>query len=55
MDGVLAWRETNTEGSPMVSSSPRRRSSSVTVTQSAGSPWLNNDVMAWKMWPCDDL
>ena len=39
----------------MVSSSPRRRSSSVTVTQSAGSPWPNSDVMALKMRPWDGL
>ena len=39
----------------MVSSRPRRRSSSVTVTQSAGSPWLNRAVMARKMCPWDDL
>ena len=42
-------------GSPMDSSSPRRRSSSVTVTQSAGSPWLNREVMAPKMYPWDAL
>ena len=34
---------------------PRRRSSSVTVTQSAGSPWLNSEVTAAKMWPWDVL
>ena len=42
---------TRVAGPPMASSSPARRSSSATVTGSAGSPWLCRVRMASKMWP----
>ena len=37
--GVLAWRVMRVAGPPMASSRSARRSSSATVTGSAGSPW----------------
>jgi hypothetical protein len=49
--GVLACRVRSTAGPPMASSRLARRSSSATVTGSAGSPALYSEVMASKTWP----